>query len=252
LKKTQETPFLIIPFLAKPESAGILDNKKGWGLEMKSEEVIDRIKGAVTDATHIDLVEAPLDFRFEDGKLVMEGMVDRISNKRKAVLAAMGVMGKGNVIDRLRVKPASRMDDLQIADHLQDLLDQEYTLEGQAIEVKVGGAEVYLGGEVQSLVHKRLAEVLAWWVPGSINIINNIMVNPPENDSDDEITDTVKLVFERDKLLKESSSGIFVKTRGGIVTLAGSVKSSAARDAAEDDVWCIFGVRDVVNRLGKA
>lgn len=215
---------------------------------MKNEEIVSRIKGDITDATHIDLVKTPIDFGFEDGKLVMEGMVDRISTKRKALLIAMDVKGDDRIIDRLKVKPASHMGDAEIIRHLENALDGEYTLEGLPIDISVTrDGIVHLDGTVNSLAQKRLAEVLAWWVPGSVDVVNNIEVTPQEKDSDDEIKDTVKLVFERDKLVKDGN--VLVKVKGSIVTLTGLVKSTAAKEAAEDDVWCIFGVRDVVNKL---
>ena len=212
---------------------------------MVNEKIISTIKGAITDAAHIDMVKTPIAFSCEDGKMVMAGTVDSISIKRKASLVAAGICP--GVIDRLNVKPASRMEDLEIADHMQNILDEEYTLEGLPIEVKVGEGIVYLSGKVPSLAHKRLAEVLAWWVPGSLNVVNNIGVVPQENDSDDEINDTVKLVFEKDKLVRDGN--IVVKVKDSIVTLSGIVKSTAAIGAAEDDVWYISGVNNVVNQL---
>lgn len=215
---------------------------------MKSEEIINKIKGSIADATHIDLVKTPIDFRFEDGKLVMEGMVEGISIKRKALLTAREVKGDDNVIDRLKLKPASHMGDAEIIRHLEDALDQEYALEGSPIDVSVTrDGVVHLEGTVHSLIHKRLAEVLAWWVPGSVDVINNLEVIPQEKDSDDEIKDSAKLVFERDKLVKDSS--VLVKVKDSVVTLSGLVKSTAAKDAAEDDLWYMSGVRNVINQL---
>lgn len=216
---------------------------------MEKEDIIGRVRAGLAKYTHIDLVNNPISFSFEKDALVMEGMVERVSTKRKAVIIAREIMGgiKGRVIDRLRVKPVSRMGDLEIADHLQDILDQEYALEGLPIGIRVGEGIVYLDGEVRSLAHKRLAEVLAWWVPGITDVMNNLNVVPPEKDSDDEITETVKVVLERDQLVKNSN--IRVTTKNSVVTLDGLVKSSAAVGAAEDDVWYVPGVNNVVNRL---
>lgn len=216
---------------------------------MKNEDIISKIKAGITDATHADLVKTPIDFKFKNGTLVMEGTVNGIFIKKKAFLIAKGVVGQDGVIDKIRVKPASRMGDLEIATHIQEAIGQENTLEDTNIEIEVGTGVVYLEGEVHSLAQKRLAEVLAWWVPGSVEVINNLKVIPIERDSDDEITDTVKLVFERDKLVKDSNSGIRVKTKNAFVTLTGIVKSTAAKDAAEDDAWYVAGVRDVINHL---
>lgn len=215
---------------------------------MKSEEIINKIKGAITDAAHIDLVKTPINFGFEDGKLIMEGMVENISIKRKALLIARDIKGDDNLIDRLKVKPASHMGEAEIIRHLEDAFDEDYALEGLSIDVSVTkDCIVHLDGTVHSLTHKKLAEVHAWWVPGSVDVINNLEVNPQEKDSDDEIKDTAKLIFERDKLVKDGN--ILIKVKDSVVTLTGLVKSTAAKDAAEDDLWYMSGVRNVINQL---
>ena len=211
-----------------------------------NENIINQVRGKITDAAHIDLVKTPIDFSCEDGKIVMEGMVDGISSKRKAVIAASTVCP--GIIDRLKVKPASHMGEAEIMRHLENAFDEDYALEGLSIDVSVTkDCIVHLDGTVHSLVQKKLAEVLAWWVPGSVDVINNLEVNPQEKDSDDEINDTAKLVFERDKLVKDGN--ILVKVKDYAVTLTGLVKSTAAKDAAEDDLWYMSGVRDVINKL---
>ncbi len=213
---------------------------------MKNEEIICKIKGKITDATHIDMVKTPVDFRSEGQKLIMEGMVDTVSVKRKAFIAASSV--SPGIVDNVKVKPASRMGDAEIIRHLENSFDEDYAMKGLSIDVSVTrDGIVHLDGMVHSLIQKRLAEVLAWWVPGSVDVINNLEVNPYEKDSDDEINDTVKLVFERDKLVRDSN--ILVKVKDSVVTLTGLVKSTAAKDAAEEDLWCISGVRNVINQL---
>ena len=213
---------------------------------MKNEEIISKIKGKITDAAHIDLVKTPVDFRSEGEKLIMEGMVDTLSVKRKAFIAASSVYP--GIVDNVKVKPASRMGDSEIIRHLEGSFDEDYAMEGLSIDVSVTrDGIVHLDGKVHSLTQKRLAEVRAWWVPGSVDVINNLEVNPHEKDSDDEINDTVKLVFERDKLVRDGN--ILVKVKDSVVTLTGLVKSTAAKDAAEEDLWCISGVRNVINKL---
>src|SRR5690606_22823643 len=63
------------------------------------------------------------------------------------------------------------------------------------IEVRVEDGVVTLDGEIQSLSHKRLAEVLAWWVPGSRDVVNGLGVEPPQEDNDEEIADAARLVL---------------------------------------------------------
>lgn len=94
---------------------------------------------------------------------------------------------------------------------------------------------------------KRLAGVLAWWVPGSRDVINGIAVEPPEDDSDDAILEAVRLVLEKDPFV--NASQIRAGVRGSVVTLLGVVPSEAEREMAEFDAWYVFGVDKVDNRI---
>jgi osmotically-inducible protein OsmY len=100
---------------------------------------------------------------------------------------------------------------------------------------------------VTSLSHKRLAGVLAWWVPGSRDVINGLAVVPPEEDNDDEVTDAVRLVLEKDPFI--NAGEIRVSTRDYVVTLEGLVPNEKVREMAEFDAWYVFGVDRVVNKL---
>jgi osmotically-inducible protein OsmY len=63
--------------------------------------------------------------------------------------------------------------------------------------VEVTDGVVTLNGDVPSLSHKRLAGALAWWVPGCRDVVNGLEEVPPEEDNDDELTDAVRLVLEK-------------------------------------------------------
>jgi osmotically-inducible protein OsmY len=115
------------------------------------------------------------------------------------------------------------------------------------IAVVVDGGVVTLDGQVPSLSHKRLAGVLAWWVPGSRDVINGLGVEPTQEDNNDEITDAVRLVFEKDRFVPAEQ--IRVHTQGRVVTLEGVVPSDSIREMAEFDAWYVFGVNRVSNRL---
>jgi osmotically-inducible protein OsmY len=106
---------------------------------------------------------------------------------------------------------------------------------------------VTLSGEVSGLRLKRLAGVLAWWVPGSRDVVNGIAVVPPEEDTDDEMTDAVRIALEKDPFVEAAQ--VRVGTRDGVVTLTGLVRSENERHMAEFDAWCVFGVDRVENEI---
>ena len=115
------------------------------------------------------------------------------------------------------------------------------------IAIEVENGVVTLNGSVPSLAAKRLAGVLAWWVPGVRDVVNGIGVDPPEEDAPIQIEEAVRIALDKDPLF--DASQIRVGVRGRTVRLTGSVQSAAARDAAEWDTWYVFGVDDVINEI---
>ncbi|MBI5344961.1 MAG: BON domain-containing protein [Deltaproteobacteria bacterium] len=159
----------------------------------------------------------------------------------------MGLEGVEGVVDRLRVRPSAVMTDKEIKKHLDDLIAGEPALKGLGIKAEVRDGVIDLEGEAPSLTHKRLAGVLAWWVPGSTDVINSLELNTLEEDTDSELADAVLSALEKDVLVGGYS--ITVNAKGFAVTLEGSVCSEAEKEAAEDDAWYVWGVNEVVNRL---
>jgi osmotically-inducible protein OsmY len=234
-----------------------------------SEAICTRVRAALGHDPRINLHRHPIHLHGEGGILTMDGEVGDIVAKKRALELAAAVPGVDGLVDRLRVAPTRPMGDGAIRDHVRDALLQEPAFANFAVEVRdqgrldtirpasgtpCGGIEVAvaagvvtLNGQVPSLSHKRLAGVLAWWVPGSREVINGLAVEPPEEDSDDEITDAVLLVLEKDRFV--TADQIRVRTQGRVVTLEGLVPNATIREMAEFDAWYVFGVDQVVNLL---
>ncbi|MCS6927122.1 MAG: BON domain-containing protein [Candidatus Binatia bacterium] len=235
----------------------------------RAEAVVKAVRAALVHEPRINLHRYPVRVAFSNGDLVLEGEVEHIVAKKLALELAAAVPGVDGIVDRLRVRPAQPMGDGAIRDHVRDALIQEgvfahcrirvrdkgvvetcqepATAAVGEIEVAVEDGVVTLNGQVPSLTHKRLAGVLAWWVPGSRDVINGLAVVPPEEDNDDEITDAVRLVLEKDPFV--DAAQVHVRTTNAVVTLEGSVPSETAKEMAEYDAWYVFGVDRVVNAL---
>jgi len=232
-------------------------------------EIVRQVLAALERETRIDLRRYPIRVEFNGGILTLEGETGDISAKKIGLELAAAVPGVEGIVDRLRVAPAVTMEDGEIRDHTCDALMQEGAFHGYTIRVLVkdawetvrqGPAEatglvdvevsdglVVLNGRVGSLSHKRLAGVLAWWVPGSRDIVNGLEVDPPEEDNDDEVRDAVRLVLEKDPFV--NASQIKVSCRNFEVTLEGLVPKPLERDMAEADAWYVFRVEKVFNML---
>ena len=120
------------------------------------------------------------------------------------------------------------------------------TVSGE-IAIRVVDGVVLLDGKVSCLWQKRLAGTLAWWVPGCRRVINNLTPACPEDDSDTDISEAVRLVLKRDPFV--DSDRLQVTTHAAGVVLDGLAPTSLARDIAEQDARCVYGVRAVLNRI---
>lgn len=238
-------------------------------MDDKSSEILKEIGAALEREPRVNLHCNPLRLRLDEGVLTIEGEVAEIAAKKLALELAAAVPGVAGIVDRLRVTPAETMEDAVIRDHTCDFFIQEPAFADYAvrawifgrleavrepprpptgtIEVEVADGVAILNGSVGSLSHKRLAGVLAWWVPGSRDVVNGLDIAPPEEDSDDEVVDAVRLVLEKDPFV--NAAQIRVGCHDRVVTLDGLVPRLKEKEMAEADGWFVFGVDRVVNRL---
>lgn len=228
------------------------------------------LRAALEREPRVNLHTDRIEVEFEDGVATLSGEVADIAAKRLTLERAAALPAVTGIVDRLHVRPAERMGDGEIADHLGEALlgesafhecglvrhvgDETVQLrpsraDGLAywIEYRVEDGVVTLDGDVPSLSHKRLAGVLAWWVPGSRDVVNGLGVEPDERDTEQEILDALRLVLEKDPLVDAARIG--ARCDGAVITLSGSVAAETARGAAELDAWALIGVDDVVNEI---
>jgi osmotically-inducible protein OsmY len=234
---------------------------------IRAEEVVGAVLATLEREPRVKLHSYPIDVSYQDGIVTLSGEVAGIAAKKLALELAATPRPVTGIVDRLRVAPAERMEDGAIRAHVcnaflsepafvgysvRALVKQEIepvrTLDcGQMLEVEVTGGVVVLNGSVQSLTHKRLAGVIAWWVPGSREVVNGIEVLPAMQDNDDEVVDAVRLVLEKDPLV--NAAQIRPGCRNLVVTLEGAVSTESGKAAAESDAWYVFGVNGVVNKI---
>jgi osmotically-inducible protein OsmY len=230
--------------------------------------LLERVRQALRADTRIGFDEQPIVLALSDGNLVIEGELADVAAKRRALRRIAEIIAGGFIIDRLHIRPATPMEDGTIRDLVRDALLEEPALsqcrvrefvKGNletvrdppdatgTIDIRVEEGVVTLDGDVIGLALKRLAGVLAWWVPGSRDVINGLGVTPPEADNDFEIADAVRLVLEKDPFV--NAGQLRVGAANAVVTLDGIVPTDAERDMAEHDAWYVFGVENVVNRV---
>jgi len=204
----------------------------------------------------------------EDGTATIEAEVENVALKRLALERLAGTPGISAVIDRMHVAPAVPKSDDGILDDLRKAFYDEPSFRVLAIKeaenshlklvrdafedgrgeivFEVHDGVVILNGRVPGLTSKRLAGVLAWWVPGSRDVVNGIAVDPPEEDSPDLIEEAVRVALDKDPFVDAEQVRVGVRNR--TVRLTG-VLPRDARDAAEWDAWYVFGVDNVINEI---
>ena len=234
---------------------------------IRAEEVVGTILAALEREQRVQLHSYPIDVSYQDGVVTLSGEVAGIAAKKLALEIAATPSPVSGIVDRLRVSPAERMEDGAIRDHVCNAFLSEPAFEGFSIralvkqemessrtldspytlEVEVSEGVVTLNGMVESLSHKRLAGVLAWWVPGSRDVVNGIDVSPPMEDNDFEVVDALQLVLEKDPLV--NASQIRLGCRDLVVQLEGAVSTASGKAAAESDAWFLFGVNGVINKI---
>ena len=235
---------------------------------IRAEEVVGTIQAALEREPRVNVHSHKIELSFADGIITLVGEVGGIAAKKLALEIAAAPSPVSGIVDRLRVEPSERMEDGAIRDHVCDALLGEPAFESYSIralvkqemepvrvladlnrgfEVEISDGVVTLNGTAESLSHKRLAGVLAWWVPGSRDVVNGIELSPPMQDNDDELADLLRLVLEKDPMV--NASQVKIRCRDCVVTLDGAVTTENSRMAAEADAWYVFGVNSVVNNL---
>lgn len=233
-----------------------------------ADEIIRKIAASLEQEPRVNLHAYPIQIDYLDGVATLTGETEDIAAKKIALEIAGAVPGVSAIVDRLHVQPAEQMEDGEIRNHVCNALLSEQLLEAYAIralvkggmetvrepvtpfgaiEVEVNNGVVTLNGQVGSLSQKRIAGVLAWWVPGSRDVVNGLEVSPPEEDNDDEVVDAVRLMLEKDPFV--NAAQIRVTCRNYVVTLEGLVSTESERRMAEADAWYVFRVDRVKNLL---
>lgn len=231
--------------------------------------VLDKVRANLASETRLGNVfradRLELD---DDGVLIFEAEVGSVAQKKLALETAAAPPEVTAIVDRVRVTPAQRMGDARIRAHLRKDYTRDpalaglkvYEIRGASrdlvgevadahgfIDYEVVDGIVTLNGSVPGLTTKRYVGVLAWWVPGSCDVINGIAVKPGEEDGADKVAEAVRLVLEKNPFI--DASQVKVGARNTVIRLTGLLPSEGQRQMAENDAWCVFGVDGVINEI---
>ncbi len=224
-------------------------------------DIEKKIQAALEVETAINAGQDTIEV-IEGDEIRLEGTVTGIAAKRRALHAARETAGTPRIADHIKLDAGERKNDDELRDDADRMLrsDSDFqdipvgreqkpdnSEDNKWISLSAQHGTIRLDGAVPSLSHRRLAEVLAWWVPGVADVDNRLRVQPPEQDNDGELCDALDLVFDKDQALDHLT--INALARDGRVSLTGNVLSQEQRQRAERNCWYVPGVHDVDNRL---
>jgi hyperosmotically inducible periplasmic protein len=207
-----------------------------------------------------------------NGVVTLRGEIDEPGDRDEAVRIARSVEGVTQVNDRLVVKAdAARPDgnntnqftepDGWVTAKIQAKYFMDAEVKGRDIDVDTQNGTVTLRGQVSSEAERRQAIAIARNTEGVRDVADQLTVNRVTESGDNQtglsqtaatvddawITTKVQSKFFLDRDIKGST--INVNTSGGVVTLEGSVRSAAERQAAEQIARETEGVSRVNNQL---
>ncbi len=211
-------------------------------------ELRKQVVAALRFDDRLDAANFDLSATSRDGVVTLSGTVDQPWRKYRAGWIASRVPGVQQVINRILVEPPSPRTDKEISAELYSAFVHDPYLDERTIQADVENGIVRLRGQVPTLVHKRFAGVLAWWCAGVRDVINDLSVEHPEPDTNEELGEAIAAALDMDPLVDGGTVAVHV-TGDHHVTLTGAARSPEEREAAENDAWCVVGTRSVDNRL---
>lgn len=229
---------------------------------------VKKILAALEQDSRINTHQSHIQVFSTDNTIILEGSVPDITGKRLTnSIARKIVNGDFFVEDRLCID-GEAMGDNELKNKISHILGNEPIFFNHTIAIRtdddleiihdtkansnrilasIRNGIISLSGKVNSVNHRRFAEVLMWWIPGCLQVNNALEVVPPQWDDDNTLTDAVRMVLEKDPLVHASQ--ITVGTHSGIVELYGFLPNEDEHGFAIRDTWTVPGVEGVRDHI---
>jgi len=182
-----------------------------------------------------------------DGRVTLTGTVDNLEAKLAATKDAQNTVGVWSVENHLKVKPLKIPADDDLESRVGLALITDPYVERTDVEIEARDGWVYLSGQVNSSFEKYQAERVAEGVKGTVLVVNNIDSEytwewKPDREIKADVEDELYWSLFVD------SDQVDVSVEDGVVTLQGTVDTTAEKRQAENGAW-EAGAKDVRNKL---
>lgn len=213
----------------------------------------EKIKRDIIDALYWDSRVDTTDVMVfvDQGRVRLTGVVPHYLAKRAAESAAWSVPQVNAVHNRIQVR--YRQDEVKPTDdrmkaNIENLFVWNPSIKLEDIKVGVSEGIVKLSGSVDHYWKRLMAEELAGYVEGVVEIINDIEIVPANRVLDKAIAERIRAVLAGHPQTRDAKIDVSVKR--GRVQLKGTVTSQSAHHFAAKAALHISGVIDLDNRLG--
>jgi len=194
----------------------------------------------------------------EEGAVTLTGVVSENYHKSLAQETVMGLPGVKSVDNRLEVKGAAPTtnSDAWLSDKVKVALLFHRSVNATETKVEVKDGIVTLRGVAVSRSQKELTTEYAKDVDGVKDVINEMSVahasKKPHRTIGQKIDDASISAQVNMTLLNHRSTSVInttVKTKRGVVTVAGKAKNTAEKELVSKLISDINGVKGVKNRM---
>jgi osmotically-inducible protein OsmY len=192
---------------------------------------------------------AGLDVATAGGAITLRGSVPNPLQKATA-LDLLHRLGCANVVDELRVEPASPSPDHEIDLGVRRALVNDPRVNEKDVSVEVRDGVVMLTGLVDSPAHRAFVEEDIWPLPGIVAIEDAMATLPAPRRADPAVAADVSETLRANPWINDRR--VAVDVRDQVVTLHGTVRNREQKRLAGDAARWVPGVREVNDVLNVA